>query len=148
MTGIQYVQRYSARNYRDQIHFRTTLMRGTHNINTRGRGAFGLNSTTATSTFIPNMVNVTYFNCGQNGHLTGKCHYEGEAYWYTSKVRPIASWRCVSTCSEKYYSDNLSDVPLQTFSRILKIECADANALPYQGLVSVQAPGVRKSSGQ
>lgn len=55
---------------------------------------------------------------------------------------------CVSTCSQSFYNENLCHAQLQPISRILKIENADGNELPYSGFVevSVQVPGVPNST--
>ena len=39
---------------------------------------------------------------------------------------------CVSTCSEQFYNDHLQNIELKPLSKILKIECADGNVLPYK----------------
>ena len=51
---------------------------------------------------------------------------------------------CVSTVSEHFYKENLTSVPLQPLSSLLKIECANGETLPYRGFIQVtlQAPGV------
>ncbi|KAH3851362.1 hypothetical protein DPMN_093842 [Dreissena polymorpha] len=51
---------------------------------------------------------------------------------------------CVSTCSEKFYLENLREIELIPLNNLLKIECADGNELPYKGYVetSLKACGI------
>jgi transposase InsO family protein len=44
----------------------------------------------------------------------------------------------VSTMSESFYKEHLTDTPLRALSECLHIECADGQSLPYLGLVEVK----------
>ena len=41
----------------------------------------------------------------------------------------------VSTISEKFYSDNLSECEIYPLTNLLNIECDDGESLPYKGYV-------------
>ena len=57
---------------------------------------------------------------------------------------------CVSTVSEKFYSENCSNVLLKPFQDILHIECANGEDLPKKGYieVNIQTKGIPGSSQQ
>ena len=57
---------------------------------------------------------------------------------------------CVSTCSEQFYNDHLQNIELKPLSKILKIECADGNVLPYKGYIesSLKACGIPENQEQ
>ena len=44
----------------------------------------------------------------------------------------------VSTVSHAFYQSHLSNIPIEPLSEILKIECANGEALPYYGYVTVK----------
>ena len=57
---------------------------------------------------------------------------------------------CVSICSEKFYNEHLSKQILKPLNELVKIECADGNALPYNGYIEVliNTPGIENSKEQ
>ena len=57
---------------------------------------------------------------------------------------------CVSTCSEKFYEENLANKELKPLNNLLNIECADGSQLPYKGYIEadLEAVGIPKSKGQ
>lgn len=44
----------------------------------------------------------------------------------------------VTTVSQKFYEENLRDIPLQPLNGLLKIECASGEHLPYLGYIEVE----------
>ncbi len=50
----------------------------------------------------------------------------------------------ITTVSESFYKEQLSEIPLHTLEEILEIECADGNFLPYTGYIeaSVSIPSI------
>ena len=54
----------------------------------------------------------------------------------------------VSTISQSFYMDYLSDLPLEPLDSVLNIECADESPLPYQGYIRVDLHVYGVSSDQ
>ena len=81
-------------------------------------------------------------NTGKDPHLVGE---PSEVTIFCNGKETISlcdTGSCVSTCSERYYNDNLSDATLHPITELLHIECADGNTLPYKGFIeaSIRVP--------
>ena len=99
----------------------------------------------------------TCFNCKQKGHIarlcpntrymsapmtnTGRVKKEPELVGETNEVKVLINnidvnalldtGSCVSAMSKTFYEENLAHIEIKPLNRILKIECADGNTLPY-----------------
>ena len=53
----------------------------------------------------------------------------------TETTALLDSGSCISSVSETFWKDHLSDVPLEPLNDFVKIECADGNRLKYLGYI-------------
>ena len=54
----------------------------------------------------------------------------------------------VSTVSEQFYKDHLSNIEIKPIDSMLNIECADGQQLPYQGLIEIDIHASGIENGQ